>query len=142
MELDFNELFNDSYEYVLNNSDEFFDRFYLNFINSSPLVKAAFHNTNMDNQKRMLKTAITHMVIFFTSKKANQYLITIAAMHKDNYGINIKLYETFISSLIDTLEEFDPKFNNQTAVAWRITLAPGIEFMKHINLKEPALKRL
>ncbi len=65
MEFDFNELFNDSYEFVLNNSDEFFDRFIANFINSSPLVKEAFRHTDMDNQKSMLEKAITHMVIFF-----------------------------------------------------------------------------
>ncbi len=135
MELDFNELFNDSYEYVLNNSDEFFDLFYTNFIHSSPLIKTALRNTNMENQKSMLKKAITHMVMFFTNKRASQYLIGIAATHKENNDIATSLYENFINALVFTLESFDPNFNNQTAVAWRVTLAPGIEFMKHINLQ-------
>ena len=137
MDLDFNELFNDSYEYVLANSDEFFNLFYGNFINSSPLIKTAFRHTNMDNQKSMLKKAITHMVMFFTHKNASQYLISTAAAHKKNNDIATSLYENFIDTLIITLEGFDPNFNNQTAVAWRITLAPGIEFMKHIDLKSP-----
>lgn len=135
MELDFNELFNDSYEYVQNNSEEFFDLFYNNFINSSPQVKEVFRNTNMANQKTMLKTAITHMVMFFTSKRASQYLITTATAHKNSYQISTTLYEDFLNTLILTLESFDPNFNNQTAVAWRVTLAPGIEFMKHINIQ-------
>ena len=135
MALDFNELFNDSYEYVQNNNREFFDLFYLNFTNSSPLIEKAFKNTNMENQKAMLETAITHMVMFFTSKRASKYLIDTASLHKERYQIDFILYELFLDSLINTLEKFDPNFNNQTAVAWRITLAPGIEFMKHINIQ-------
>lgn len=138
MDLDFNQLFNDSYEYVLANSDEFFDLFYGNFMSSSPLIEKAFRHTNMENQKSMLKKAITHMVMFFTHKTASQYLISTAAAHKENNDIAISLYENFIHTLIITLENFDPEFNNQTAVAWRITLAPGIEFMKHIDLKAPS----
>ena len=136
MEFDFNELFNDSYEFVLNNSDEFFDRFITTFINSSPLIKEAFRNTDMDNQKSMLKKAITHMVIFFTTKRASPYLIAISKAHINTHNIAPHLYENFINTLISTLDEIEPHFSNETAVAWRITLAPGIEFMKHMSLKE------
>jgi len=136
MEFDFNELFNDSYEFVLNNSDEFFDRFITTFINSSPLIKEAFRNTDMDNQKSMLKKAITHMVIFFTTKRASPYLIAISKAHIETHNIAPHLYENFINTLISTLEEIEPHFSHETAVAWRITLAPGMEFMKHMSLKE------
>ena len=137
MEFDFNDLFNNSYEFVLDNEEEFFERFYQNFTNSDPLIRDAFKNTDMEKQKSMLRQAIVHMVMFFSNKKASDYFIKTSITHKDKYCIPTHLYDNFVDTLISTLQNYQPNFNNETAVAWRITLAPGIEFMKHISLSIP-----
>ena len=54
-EIDFDELFNDSYERISNNKTEFYDLFYERFLNSSFLVKNAFKNTDMTVQKKCFK---------------------------------------------------------------------------------------
>ena len=51
MDIDFNALFNDSYEFVLNSEDDFYDAFYTKFIAASPEIAQAFRHTDMENQK-------------------------------------------------------------------------------------------
>ncbi len=130
--IDFNKVFNDSYDFVMANEAKFYGQFYKNFILSSPLILVAFENTNMARQNTMLKVAISNMVGFFVTKVATEYIISMAHMHK---GLNIKheLYDLFMESLLLTLKQLYPHYNNECAVAWRITMAPGIEFMKHIT---------
>lgn len=130
-EIDFNELFNDSYEYVMNNDDHFYEAFYTIFISKSPKIKAAFKNTDLEKQKDMLRDAVATMVSFFVTKKASDYLVRLASMHSKILGKNTELYELFVESLLQCLEDTYPKYNALCGIAWRITLAPGIEFMLH-----------
>ncbi len=130
--IDFNEVFNDSYDFVMANDNEFYKQLYENFISSSPLVEVAFKNTDMEKQKDMLRVAISNMVGFFVSKVATEYIISMAHMHK-NLNIKTELFDQFMASLLLTLKQCYPGYNNECAVAWRITMAPGIEFMKHIT---------
>lgn len=129
-EIDFNELFNDSYEYILNNDIEFYETFYSYFINTSPKIKEAFKYTDMTIQKKMLKKAIIQVTNFFVSKKAHPILIKLALKHRD-MNINGELYDLFIESFLETLKKTYPYYSEDCSLAWRITLSPGIEFMKH-----------
>ncbi|MFT6905519.1 MAG: hypothetical protein ACJAS1_002175 [Oleiphilaceae bacterium] len=40
------------------------------------------------------------------------------------------MYDIWLDSLISTVEEFDPEFDNDIDQAWREVLAPGIAFIK------------
>lgn len=131
--VDFNKVFNDSYEFVLEHEYVFYERFYENFLNTSPRVKEAFQHTNIDRQKRMLHGSIVHMINFSVTKVASQNLIKVAESHKFTHSIDDDLYQYFLNAFITTLKQTYPQFNNECEVAWRITLAPGIEFMKHIT---------
>ena len=131
-EVDFNTLFNDSYEAISINKSEFYDLFYNKFVNSSFLVKNAFKDTDMVVQKEMLGKAVVHMINFSVSKMATKYLLDIARKHAE-INIPTELYDLFIHSLLSALSEFYPRFSNECAIAWRITLSPGIELMKHYS---------
>lgn len=133
MDIDFNALFNDSYEFVLNSEDDFYDAFYTKFIAASPEIAQAFRHTDMENQKSMLRKAVAYMVNFFVTKRARKHFVDIACLHKDQLKIDSTLYDVFIDTLLDTLAAFYPRYNNAVGVSWRITLAPGLEFMKHIS---------
>ena len=129
-EIDFTELFNDSYEAVHERKSEFYDLFYEKFLNSSFLVKKAFENTDLTVQKKVLEEALVHMINFCITKKASKYLQEIAQMHIE-LNLHADMYDLFVHSLLSTLSECYPKFSNECSIAWRITLSPGIEFMKH-----------
>lgn len=132
-DINFNDIFNDSYDYVLDHEHQFYDMFYHNFIQTSSLVGMVFENTDMENQVDMLKKAVAHMVTFCVTKKASKYLVSIALMHKYKIKVSPRLYDDFMSAIITTIAQFYPRYDQKCAIAWRITFAPGIEFMKHIT---------
>ncbi|EDM26562.1 hypothetical protein LNTAR_02102 [Lentisphaera araneosa HTCC2155] len=131
-EIDFNKLFNDSYEYIQNHSDEFYDCFYQHFIESSPKIGEKFTGVNLENQKLMLQQAISHTIGFFVTKTASPYILNIAKQHQ-NLGVSDEMYELFMTSLIFTLEKQYPHYTAECGLAWRIFMSPALELMKHIN---------
>ncbi|WP_195742807.1 globin [Shewanella woodyi] len=130
--IDFSEIFNDSYDFVLRNEELFFSTFYEIFVSSSPQVKAAFKHTNMAKQNEMVRESFGFIICFFVTKIADEQLVKLAIDHKDKFHVDSELYAVFVNSVLAALEKIYPKYNNECAVAWRITMAPGIEFMKHI----------
>lgn len=129
--IDLNEHFNDSFEFINRNSPEFYRCFYENFTSSSAAVRHAFRNTNMTAQIAMLHEAVVDLVNFFVTKVADAYLIKLGKLHANLLPRGEDLFATFVDSLIDTVRAFYPKFKPETEIAWRITLAPGIELLKH-----------
>lgn len=140
---DFLEKFNDSYERVLGalaDKDHFFQDFYIEFISRSPEINEKFANTDLNKQARMLKKSLTYMVNFFVNKKSSDYLEEIAWLHSfDKHDIRPNLYEEWTESLIKSVADHDPHFDPDIELAWRIVMAPGIEFMKfhYQKLKRP-----
>ena len=130
-DIDFSEFFNDSYEYVLTNDELFFSEFYRVFISSSPEIKVAFKDTDLTKQKEMLRDSIAYMVSFFVTKIADMRLIQTGKHHSQALKINPQMYEFFVDSLLIALENTYPRYNSKCGLAWRITLSPGIELMKH-----------
>lgn len=129
--VDFNELFNDSYEHIMKNDEQFFSDFYNLFTSSSPKVRDAFKNTDIHRQRRMLRSAIAYMTNFFVTKIADDYLIKIGKHHKNVLEIEPQFYELFITTLLISLKNNYRHYNEKCGIAWRITLSPGIELMKH-----------
>jgi hemoglobin-like flavoprotein len=132
-EIDFNEVFNDSYKYVLNNNETFYKKFYEIFLDSDPRINKTFMAISIEKQIHMLNDAVCNLVHFFVTKVADQHLIDTARHHSQSIKIGNDMYGLFLSSLIKTLECEYPRYTNNCAIAWRITLAPGIEFMKYYS---------
>ncbi len=128
--INYQELFNESFESVNLNRAKFYELLFDKFVGSSLLVKEAFKNTNMHKQREMVEEAFIHLVDFSADKKADTYLVELAEMHTKLH-IHDELFELFIESLLSTLEECDPRFTEEHAMAWRVMLSPGVEFMKH-----------
>ena len=129
--IDLHQIFNDSYSRILNDSESFFDAFYKNFYCHSKEMNIAFKNMNKEAKKQMLEESMTSMVFFFASKSVDNYLIDIAKTHLNQHKASAETYDHWVKALIDTLATEDKKFNSSIELAWRIILAPGIEFMKH-----------
>ena len=136
MEVDYDEYFSTSYSMIMLHKDQFYNRFYENFLARSPQLAAVFEGVEMKRQKRMLQIAIAHLVNFYVSKTATEYMIGFALQHKYELEATDKMYDQFMSALLKTLEDVLPNFDSKMKMAWRITLAPGIEFMKHIESEQ------
>lgn len=129
-------LFAESYERALQFTDEnkkFLDRFYEIFFSKSPAIAQLFKDTKMGTQKTMLQDSILYMKDFCISKRPNEYMRRIAKVHsKSDKNIPAEFYDVWLDSLIEAAREYDSEFTEETERAWRIALAPGINYMKHM----------
>ena len=130
----FDSIFDQSYERVKKikkNNKNFFDAFYDIFRDSSPIVEKHFQKTDMHQQKKMLEKSFYSLFIFYATNNANDYLDKIAVRHsKQNANVPPELYDLWMDSLVKTVAEYDPEFDEDVEVSWRIILSSGITYMK------------
>lgn len=130
----FDSHFDQSYERVkriTKNDKSFFDAFYDNFIASSPMVASHFQDTDMKRQKMMLEKSFYSLFIFYATNNANDYLKNIAQQHsKRGHNVPPELYDLWLESLIETVADYDPEFNMDIELSWRVVLSSGITYMK------------
>ena len=109
----------------------FLDSFYLHFIESSPLVAEKFRNTDMAQQREMLRVSLDHMIYFAIDKEETSEMVRVAGVHsKSARDISPELYELWLDSLLMTVAQFDPDYDDEIDAAWRAAIAPSIEYMK------------
>ena len=128
--MDLSSIFDAGFERVVQKQGSiFFDTFYDVFTSKSPEIKAAFANTNMERQKLMLKDSLMHLVAFSLSQQVTSPLEKIATVHA-NLQIGVELYDIWMDSLIESLSMVDTHYTNKDAMAWRVILSHGVEYMK------------
>lgn len=124
------ELFNDSIERC-SCSPEFLRRFYTLFLASSDTVAKKFERTDFRKQARLLKTSLYILMLASGESERVAHLERLAKLHsRAELDIKPELYDLWLDRLVQAVKEFDPKFDMETATAWRRVLQPGIEFMK------------
>jgi hemoglobin-like flavoprotein len=132
--VNFVELFNDSYERVAisaADSERFFSTFYENFLAASASVARKFEGTNLTRQRLMLRESLILLIDFSVHREESPALRKVALLHsKADRDIPPELYETWLEALFETLGALDPRFSASVELAWRIVLAPGIEYMR------------
>lgn len=125
------ELFCESYERACC-STRFYKRFYEIFIGSNKEVAEKFKNTDFNKQERMLRLSL-NMLITVSSRDVPEikvHLERIAKTHsKSEMDIRPELYGLWMNTLINTLEEFDKKFDTKLERIWRRVLSFGITYM-------------
>ena len=138
--IDYAKIFSDSNQRVLakttSKEEEFFDVFYDRFIASSPLVLEKFKNVDMGSQKRMLKQSLAYLLNLFVMKKIPDHLVSIAQQHdRDHADIPPELYGLWLECLVDTVKEFDPQFDDDVELAWRLVCSQVIALMTFVYKK-------
>jgi len=125
-------IFNDSYNRCLAR-DEFIDKFYDRYITSNDLVAEKFAHTEMKKQKLMLEASLHIIMALKTSTPENavKHFKRIGVAHgREQHDIPPALYDLWLESLIETVKEFDVKYDSDVDVAWRDILSDGIRIMK------------
>jgi hemoglobin-like flavoprotein len=126
------EIFNDSLERCLR-GDQFFQRFYELFLDSSPEVREKFHGTDFRKQRRMLQTAFYMLVEYIALgwPECQAYLERIAAAHgRQGRNIAPHLYDLWLDCLLRTVRERDEQYSTEVEAAWRFMMGAGISFLK------------
>jgi truncated hemoglobin YjbI len=134
--LDYRAIFQASFERITNEAvhDRFFERFYDRFIGSDAAVAAKFEGTNMDRQRAMLRESLTELLDFCFTLQTNPYIVTLARIHGSRgRDISEQMFAEWLASLLATVQEVDPEYNDNVSMGWRLVLLPGIEFMKYFR---------
>jgi hypothetical protein len=85
----------------------------------------------MAHQKQMLRESLAEMAEFARKRESNPYIVTLSRIHgARGRDIPVELYDVWLDCLVETVREHDPLASDNVALAWRIAMTPGIEFMK------------
>ena len=124
------ELVNDSLERCPNQTDMFL-RFYHRFHDSSDEIAAKFDGTNPKAQARALRLGFLVLMEAVAGDPEAWQQLELRAIHHDHnhYDIQPHMYEQWRECLIETIPEFDPKFDARTEQAWRNVVQEAIDYM-------------
>ena len=136
------ELFNDSLARCLRGG-QFFQRFYEQFLASSPEVREKFRTTDFRKQRRMLQTSFYMLVEYIALgwPECEAYLERIAAAHgKHGRDIPPHLYDLWLECLLRAVKECDDRCSTEVEAAWRYMMGAGISFIK-VRYDHPVASR-
>lgn len=111
-------------------SEAFFQAFYRRLLDTDERTRAKFAHTDFDRQNRLLAHGIGLLFIF--ARRQNPVLLARIADRHAAHDLDIPpgLYPHFEESLVATAREHDPEWTPEVEGAWRVAIAPGMEFMK------------
>ena len=145
----YTEKFNDSQERIFSHrkrlngdTDDFFNVFLQIFHDKSKKIAMAFIDSDLKAQQKMMKSSLLYLINVQGSRLLFSAVESIAESHSANgHNISLELYDYWLDSLMETVRAFDLKFDEDVELAWRMTLAPGIAFMKYYYDKDIAYRQ-
>ncbi len=111
-------------------SPDFFDKFYNNFLASSPSIRERFVNTDMRSQKDLLRSGIMNLVLYARGMSDAKLRHLGQSHSRSALNIHPDLYGLWLESLLQTVKEHDLKVTTEDLVAWREVLEDGISLIK------------
>ena len=124
-------LYRESLERCLED-ERFIEKFYHHFMASSPAIREKFAKVDWDRQYRMIVDSF-HLMVEAAEKGTDNEpgLWRIAVQHGDHgHKIPGWMYENWLESLLATVSEIDPMYNDDVEAAWFRVMSDGIAFMK------------
>lgn len=114
----------------------FLDTFYEYFTCASPEVARLFERVDMERQISMLRGSL-HLMIHAAGEShiASSHIIGLGRRHH-SLGVRPDMYDWWLESLLQTVEECDPMFTPDIAAASRTVLGRGIAVMKACGREE------
>ncbi|WP_160152242.1 globin [Microbulbifer sp. ALW1] len=112
------------------NNEHFFIDFYDQFMGSSTEIRDLFVDTDMAAQRHLLRNGIMQLVLHARGM-ADTKLRALGCSHsRSGYNIRPEWYGLWLDALLATLRKYDPDFSEETALAWRRAIEPGIELIR------------
>ena len=111
-------------------AERFIPRLYEHLLDSDPVIPPYFETTAFPRQYKLLQHGLG-VLLSYAKRPDPELLARIAARHSAK-GLDVPpgLYDLFIDSLLKTVAEHDPEYDDDTEHAWRAALQPGIDFMR------------
>jgi truncated hemoglobin YjbI len=128
----YRKLFNNSFQRAIApDAHRFYKRFYEILIAADPQIAELFAKTDVERLIVMLTQSMTHIMSFSATLKPDSGIKKIAQMHgRGKLCIPEKYYDIWLDCMLKTVEEFDPKYDENIEISWQVLMAPGIAYMK------------
>jgi len=108
---------------------QFLRIFYEHLLDTSPAIKALFDESNMESHMEVVKISLMTMVSSADSDESiEEYLKDIAQKHVD-MDIKPEFFKFWEISLMATIAECDPDYNEQIRRAWKTIISKGINYL-------------
>lgn len=108
----------------------FIDRFYTSFMETSAEARALFAQINMSRQAEMLAASLDLIAQAGAgSESADAHVHSLGQFHA-RLGVPARMYDQWLTCLVETAAACDPAFSPEVADAWREVLGRGIARMK------------
>ena len=111
-------------------SPAFFDTFYEIFLASSPQVREKFANTDMPQQKLLLRQGILNLVMHARGMPDTKLRALAESHSRQGLDIRPELYDLWLDALLLTISEHDKECDADIRQAWREVLNKGIAVIK------------
>ena len=108
----------------------FFVDFYDRFMGSSAEIRSLFVDTDMTNQRHLLRNGIMQLILHARGMPETKLRALGESHSRKGYNIRPEWYSLWLRALIDTVREHDPEFSDAIEMSWRRAIQPGIDLIR------------
>jgi hemoglobin-like flavoprotein len=111
---------------------DFLDRFYDEFLASSPRVREKFARTDLDRQKAALRASLPlmHLAAQQEGTVPPVFLESLARRHgASQLAVGAEFYDLWLDSLLKAVQASDPRWSPELGAAWERVMGVGIAYL-------------
>ena len=112
------------------NRDRFYIDFYDHFMSSSEVIRVQFVETDMKQQRHLLRNGIMQLVLHARGMPDTKLRALGQSHNRTGYDIKPEWYALWFDALMNTLSKHDPHFSSELEASWRRAIEPGIRVIK------------
>ena len=108
----------------------FFEDFYEIFMGKSPEVRAKFDDTDMAEQRRLLRSGLTWLIMY--ARGGSDFKLRQLGETHNRHGYNIQpeWYDLWVDALLEAVWRHDSQMTRELERQWREVLRPGVEMIR------------
>ncbi|MCK0537841.1 globin [Alcanivorax quisquiliarum] len=110
--------------------EQFFEDFYRIFMGRSDAVRQMFTNTDMAEQRRLLRAGISWLVMYSRGAPGGKLRDLGKTHDREGYNVPPALYAVWLDALMETVQLHDPEYTSELDRQWRAVLNPGIDLIR------------
>ncbi|WP_111657360.1 globin [Isoalcanivorax indicus] len=110
-------------------NDRFFADFYELFMSKSEAISAVFANTDMPEQRRLLRAGVMWLIMYARGASGGKLRDLGRTHNRHGYNINPAWYGQWLDALVEAVARHDLQYSATLGDQWRRVLAPGVRLI-------------
>ena len=110
--------------------EQFFVDFYDYFMSSSQTIKDQFRDTDMKQQRHLLRNGIMQLILYARGMPDTKLQQLGRSHSRHGYNILPEWYSLWLDALMQAVSKHDPEYDATLDAQWRRVLKPGIDLIR------------